>query len=411
MVKEEIVAGLDLGSSQAVCVIGTKGEDERVKVIGSGRVSCRGLKGGVVVNIDDTIESVAKVVEQAEKTANTDIRSLYVAIRGGYIESFNHRGAINISRSDKEITADDIAIVMEAARAVQISSDREIIHTFAQDFSLDRQSGVANPVGMEGGHLSVDVHIVTASTSHLNNIYKCINRAGFTVEDIILGILAVGEVTVTPEEKELGALLVDIGGDTINLAVYFRGSVHFTKELPLGSEAITRDLAYGLRTSSGVAREIKEKYGVAILSSLENKEKEEIPYLSVDGRSERRISRRTVVEIIEPRVEEIFTLINEQVQNSGYREEIPAGVVLTGGGSLLKGITYAAEEILGMPARLGLPQEIISSNNEIITHPTYATGCGILRYMFFQEQISKGLRARRKPTVLKKFRRWIDELF
>lgn len=412
MAKQEIITSLDLGSSQVICLVGSK-EEDKVKIIGVSKVNCRGLKGGVVVNIEETVDAITKVIEEGEKSANTDIRSLYVAIRGGHIESFNHRGAINISRSDKEITAEDVSTVIESAKAVQVSADREIIHTLAQDFSIDRQAGVNNPVGMEGSHLGVFVHIVTASTSHLNNIYKCINRAGYTVEDVVLGVLAVGEVVVTPEEKELGVLLIDIGGDTINLASYQKGSVHYTKELPLGSEAITRDLAYGLRTSSTVAREIKEKYGVALLGYLEDKEKEneEVKYLSVDGRSERSISRRTVCEIIQPRVEEIFSLVNEQVQNSGLAEEIPAGVILTGGGSLLKGISYAAEESLGLPARLGLPQEITSNLAEITHDPTYATVCGLLRYTF-SEQVGRSLtKYRKKTTLAKKFRRWVDEFF
>lgn len=413
MAKQEIIAGLDLGSSQIICGLGTKDEKENVKILGTSKVICRGLKGGVVVDIEETIEAISKVTEEVEKIANTDIRSLYIAIRGGHIESFNHRGAINISRSDKEITAEDVATVIEAAKAVQVSSDREIIHTLAQDFSIDRQAGVNNPVGMEGSHLGVDVHIVTASTSHLNNIYKCINRAGFTFEDVVLGVLAVGEVVVTPEEKELGALLIDIGGDTIDLAIYLKGSVRYTKELPLGSEAITRDLAYGLRTSGSIAREIKEKYGVAMLSYLESKERESegIKYLSVDGRSERSVSRRTICEIIQPRVEETFSLVNELVENSGFAEEIPAGAILTGGGSLLKGITYAAEEILGIPARLGLPQEITSNLAGVTLDPTYATVCGLLKYTF-GEQIRRGLmKYRKKATLAQKFRRWVDEFF
>ncbi len=412
MAKQEIIAALDLGSSQMVAVLGSKDENERIKIISAGRVRCRGLKGGVVVSIEETVEAITEVVEQAEKAANTDVRSLYVAIRGGHIESFNHRGATNISRSDKEITAEDVATVLEAAKAVQVSSDREIIHTLAQDFSIDRQAGVNNPVGMEGIHLGVDVHIVTASTSHLNNIYKCINRAGFTIDDVVLGVLAVGEVVVTPEEKELGALLIDIGGDTINLAIYVKGAAHYTKELPLGGESITRDLAYGLRTSSAVAREIKEKHGAAMLAYLEGKDKgsEEVRYLSVDGRNERSINRKTVCEIIQPRTEEIFTLVNEQVQNSGYAEEIPAGAILTGGGSLLKGITYAVEEILNMPARLGLSQGIESGTPEITLDPAYATACGVLKYTL-AEKIGTGGKYRKKATLGKKLRRWVDEFF
>lgn len=411
MGKQEIIASLDLGSSQIVCLLGTKDEEDKIKIIASSKVPCGGLKGGVVVDIEETVDAIGKAVEEVEKTGNADLRSIYAAIRGGHIESFNHRGAINISRSDKEITQEDVASVIENAKAVQIPSEREIIHTLAQDFSIDRQSGVNNPVGMEGSHLGVEVHIVTASSSHLNNIYKCVNRAGFQVEDIVLSILAAGEVVVTPEEKDLGALLIDIGGDTVNLAIYVKGGPRYTKELPLGGEAITRDLAYGLRASGGVARGIKEKHGVAMISCLEGKDNEEFSYLSVDGRSERRITNRAITEIIQPRVEEMFSMISEQVQNSNFAEEIPAGAIITGGGSSLKGITYAAEEILGMPTRLGLPQEVNSSAAEVLTNPTYATACGLLKYTFSQKLGLGFARRKGKATLSKKIRDWIEEVF
>lgn len=407
MAKLEIAAGVDLGSSQIVCVIGRKHELGKIEILGSSRVPCRGIKGGVVVNINETIESITNSVEMAEEKSNEEIHSVYIAIRGAHIDTFNHRGAIKISRTDKEITQDDIEAVIESAKIIQISPDREIIHIIPQDFSIDRQSGIVNPLGMEGGHLSVDVHIIAASTSHLDNIYKCFNRAGFEIEELMLGVLAAGETAVSNEEKDLGVLLVDMGGDTVNLAIYRGGEAHYTHELPFGGEAVTRDLAHGLRSSFAMAREIKEKYGVAINSLMESPE--EITYLSVDGRTQHKISQRTLVDIIQPRIEEIFTMLGEEVRNSGYGEDIPVGAVLTGGSSLLKGIAQAASSILNIPVRLGAAHDI-TGPEEIVSNPSYTAALGLLEHSF-KGKISQMARSSKKPSVVKKVRSWFEHTF
>ncbi|MBI3292772.1 MAG: cell division protein FtsA, partial [Elusimicrobia bacterium] len=270
MARPELVAGLDIGSAQVSCIIGQRDpETGEVTLLSGGRVATPGgLKGGVVINIDETARAVGRAVETAEEPAKVEVRDLIIGIRGAHLQTFNNHGALNIARTDKEITADDVQKVIENAQAVHLSSDREIIHTIPQDFTLDRQQGVPNPVGMEGSLLEVDVHIVTASRSHLNNVYKAINLAGFTVVEPVYGLLSAGEVVVTQEERELGCVLIDIGGQTTDMAVYFDGSVYFTEKLPIGGDSITRDIAYGLRTSVSQAQLIKEQQGVAMAHLL-----------------------------------------------------------------------------------------------------------------------------------------------
>ncbi len=414
MSKPDIVAGLDIGSAQVACVIGRRDEQTgQVEILSGAKSACPGgLKGGVVINIDETARAVTRICEEAEDAAKEMVKELTIAIRGTHLQTFNNHGALNIARTDKEITAEDVEKAIESAQAVHMSPDREIIHTIPQGFTLDRQQGVPNPVGMEGSLLEVDVHIVTASRSHLNNIFKAINAAGFTVTEPVYGLLASGDVVMTQEERDLGSLLLDIGGQTTDMAVYFDGSVHFTDKLPLGADAITRDLAYGLRTSLSQAQQIKENHGVALTSLLEQGESE-ISFTAMDGRTFRKVSRRFLIDMVEPRVEEIFTLVQEKLQDSGYADRVvPGGVVLTGGGSLLKGIEQAAERILQLSSRVGLPQGIIG-RSEIISHPSYATAIGLLAFQTRSHSPWAGPARRRTRTasVASRLREWVEETF
>lgn len=396
MPKPEIIAGLDIGSGQLVCAIARKLPDQdHAEIVGIAKQSCRGLKGGVVINIDETALSISRVVEAAEEMANETVRDLVVGIRGSHTQTFNHHGAINIARTDKEITSDDVAQVIESTKAVPISTDREIIHVIPQDFVLDRQQGVPNPVGMEGSLLEVEVHIVTAGSSHLNNIWRAINHAGFGVREPVYGLLAVGDVVVTQEEKDLGCLLVDFGGATTGIAIYTDGGVRFTKEIPVGADAITNDLAHGLRTSLSQAKLVKEKYGTAIRMARKQvlvtgngheetvDADEEVTYTSVDGRTQRQIQRGSLFDFVGPRVEEIFSLIKIEIENSGMAEQVVAGgVVITGGGSMMPGLVSAAEKILELPTRNGLPQHV-SGIPEALSHPSFATACGLVTFHSF----------------------------
>jgi cell division protein FtsA len=395
MSKPEILAGIDIGSGQLACVIGKRmPENDHIEIIAAARQSCRGLKGGVVINIDETALAIGHVVEAAEEMAKETVRDLIVGIRGAHIQTFNHHGAINIARTDKEITTDDVQQVIESTKAVPISTDREIIHVIPQDFVLDRQQGVPNPVGMEGSLLEVEVHIVTAGSSHLNNIWRSINNGGFGIREPVYGLLALGDMVVTQEEKDLGCLLIDLGGATTGIAVYTDGGVRFTKELPIGTDAITNDLAHGLRTSFSQAKLVKERYGSAVRigsrkralvtsdGELDEQHQgdDEIAFTSVDGRTQRTIQRDTLFEFIAPRVEEIFTMIRAEIENSGLSEHIVAGgAILTGGGSMMSGMINAAEKILELPSRQGLPQNI-TGLTEVLSHPSYATAAGLLTF-------------------------------
>ena len=408
MAKDIILAGLDVGSAQASVVIGSRDEDSgAVRILGAGKAPCRGLKGGVVVNIPESKLAISKAIEEAEQQSGETVQDLLVAVRGPHIETFNHRGAITISRTDKEITAEDVDQVIVNAKAIQLSADREILHTVPQDFSVDKQAGVADPIGMEGSHLAVDTHIAVASSSHISNIVKAINSAGFNCEDLIYGVLAVGDCVVSEEEKDLGVALIDMGGQTSNLTIFVDGSVRYTKELPIGGELITKDLSYGLKTSFSVAQDLKEKYGCSSADQLVADEP--IEFVAVDGRTKRQVGRREMVEIIQSRVEEIFELLNQELQKSNYADVIPGGVVLTGGCSLLAGIDKAAERSFGVTVHLGHPLQV-EGPQEIVGNPAYATAIGLLKYRHVGEW-SRSHRSLRSPSVIKRMRSWLDEVF
>lgn len=399
MAKSDLIAGLDVGSGQLVCAVGRRSPDlENIELLAATKQPCRGLKGGVVINIDETALAISRSVEACEEATKETIRDLVIGVRGSHIQTFNHHGAINIARTDKEITSDDVEQVIESTKAVPISTDREIIHVIPQDFVLDRQQGVPNPIGMEGSLLEVEVHIVTAGTSHLNNVWRSINNAGFSIREPVYGLLAVGDVAVTQEEKDLGCLLVDFGGATTGLAIYTDGGVRYTKELSIGTDAITNDLAHGLRTSFSQAKLVKERYGAAVRSGARKKVlvsgngqeetinmDEEVTFTSVDGRTQRQVQRSTLFEFIAPRVEEIYTLVQTEVENSGLADRIVAGgVIITGGGSMMPGMVQAAEKILEMPARHGLPQNVTGAA-ALLADPSYATAIGLLNFQSMGE--------------------------
>jgi cell division protein FtsA len=350
-----------------------------VKVLGGSSVACRGVKGGVVVNILEAAAAVTRAVEEAEASAQATVSEVWLGVRGSHLQSFNNRGAFNIARTDREITADDVASVVASARAIPLSSDREILHVVPQGFSLDRQRGVPHPVGMEASLLEVDVHLVTASCAHLNNIMKTVARAGFEVVEPVYGLLAAGELLVTPEEKELGCALVDLGGQSVSVGVYCEGAIKYSKELPIGSDFITRDLAVGLKTSIATAERIKVEHGIAHPTLLNGDE--DIEGHGIDGRTPMRVKTSTMMGIILPRVEEIFSIVAEDLQNSSYADVVaPGGVILTGGGSLMRGTVEAAQQILGVPVRSGTPHPDQVQADEVWQSPSFSTALGLLVY-------------------------------
>ena len=412
MPKQDVIAGLDMGSGRVNCLIGQPDDAGRIRVLGGASVPCRGLKGGVVINILETANAVTQAVEEAESQAKQEVRSLFLGVRGGHLQSFNNRGAFNIARTDKEITAEDVNSVVGNAKAIPLSSDREILHVLPQSFSLDRQRGVPHPVGMEGSLLEVEVHIVTASSAHLNNIIKTVASAGFEVIEPVYGLLAAGEMLVTPEEKELGSMLIDLGGQSISMGVFAEGSIRYSKELPIGSDFITRDLAVGLRTSLITAEKIKMEHGIAHPSLLNGDH--EIEFHGVDGRSSQTIKTSHMMNIILPRVEEIFSLVEEELQASSYADTVvPGGVILTGGGSLMRGTLQAAEQILRMPVRLGIPHPDQVIAEEKWLTPTYSTAMGLLAY---SKQLRYGVTMsrqgdRKKHPLMRKLTAIFEDLF
>ncbi|MBI5210750.1 MAG: cell division protein FtsA [Elusimicrobia bacterium] len=414
MIKKDVVAGLDLGSGKVTCLIGSPdGQERRMRVLGGATVPCRGINGGVVVNIEETARAITRAVEDAEACAGRPIvTELYLGIRGAHLQSFNNRGAFNIARTDKEITPDDVNGVVGNARAIPLSTERHILHVVPQGFTLDRQAGIANPVGMEANLLEVGVHIITASTAHINNLSKAVAKAGFEVIDPVYSLLATGELLVTPEEKDLGCVLIDLGGQSVSLGVYCEGSIKYSKELAFGADLITRDLAVGLRTSHATAEKLKVGHGVAYPSLLNGDD--EIGYCGIDGRSSASVRTRTMMGFILPRVEEIFTLIADDLRKSSYAELVASGgAILTGGGSLLRGSIEAATQILEIPVRAGTAHPDQIACDDTWLDPAYATALGLLNYSTAPHWGDGPHHAmgRKKPVWVRRMASWWKELF
>ncbi|HVE14592.1 MAG TPA: cell division protein FtsA [Elusimicrobiota bacterium] len=412
MSKSEYVAGLDIGSGRITCVVG--GPDPEgigMRALAGSIVPCRGVKAGAVLNVAETARAIRQAVEKAEEAAGVEVRGVYLGVRGEHLRSFNNHGAYTIARSDREITAEDVHAVLSNAKAVPISRDQEILHVIPQSYSLDRQKGVPDPVGMEGSILETDVHIVTASASILNNLMKSVAEAGFEVIEPVYSVLALGEFLVSPEERELGSLLVDFGGQTVSIAVFGEGGIKFTQELPIGADFITRDLAVGLRTSIPSAEKLKIEHGVAH-PKLSNGHNGEISFIGVDGRSPKQVKSSEMLTIVLPRVEEILTLVGDTVQNSGYGDlTVGGGAILTGGGALLRGIPEAVEQVLQLSARLGLPHEGLIAGPQELMEATYSTALALLAYPRSTTWSGANVDRRADPRWMRKIRTFLKDLF
>ncbi len=370
--REELVVGLDIGTTK-VCAIVGEVADDTVNVIGIGSNPARGLRKGVVVNIESTVDSIRKAIEEAELMAGCDITGVYAGIGGGHIKGINSRGIVAIK--DKEVRQADVKRVVEAAQAVSIPMDREIIHVVPQEFIVDEQDGVKDPVGMSGVRLETSVHIVTAASAAFQNVLKCCNRAGLTVHEVVLQQLAGAEAVLQQDERELGAILIDIGGGTTDLTIHHGGSVLYSSVLPIGGNHFTNDVAIGLRTPAHEAEKVKQKYG-CVLTSMVQKE-ETIEVASVGGREPRMLSRRILAEIMEPRAEEIFQIIRQQLIRSGLEDQVTAGVVLTGGSAIMDGMPELAEQVLNLPVRRGMPAGI-GGLSDVVRSPLYSSGVGLV---------------------------------
>lgn len=372
---DPLMVGLDIGTSKIACIVAERTPDDRLDVIGIGTHPSRGLRKGVVVNIESTVESIRMAVEEAELMAGVEIKSVYTGIAGSHIRGINSHGVV--ATKSGEVTEEDVERVIDAARAMNIPADQKILHILPQEFVIDHQDGIREPVGMSGVRLEAKVHIVTGAVSSAQNIIKCCNRCGLDVADMILEQLAASEAVLQQDEKDIGVVLVDIGGGTTDIAVFLDGAIRHTTVIPLGGDHLTNDLVVGLRTSAREADQLKRKYGACMVSAISPEEQIEIP--GVGGRPARPMPRQVMAQILEPRVEEIFELVKAELNRSGFQELLAAGLVLSGGSSLLDGIVELGEEIFDMPVRRGKPQGI-GGLVDVVSSPVYATGVGLIRY-------------------------------
>jgi len=404
--QDDIIVGLDIGTTKICTVVGELSGND-INIIGIGTHPSIGLRKGVVVNIESTVESIKKAVEEAELMAGCEITSVYAGIAGGHITGLNSRGIVAIK--GQEITQNDVDRVIDAARAVAIPMDREVIHVLPQEFIVDDEAGIQNPIGMAAVRLEAKIHIVTAAVTSAHNIVKCANRAGLDVCDIVLESLASGEAVLTSEEKELGVALLDLGGGTTDLAIFSGNNIKHTFVLALGGNNLTNDIAVGLRAPVAEAEKIKKKYGTCVVGNVGNEETIEVP--GMGGRKPRKLPRQILAEVLEPRMEEIFLLIQREIFRAGLENSITSGSVLTGGSSMLDGVTEVAETVFNLPTRLGKPQGI-TGLVDVVNNPMYATGVGLVIYGA-RNQNSKKFRIRDTNIfnrVMNRMKNWFKEV-
>jgi len=372
--RENLVVGLDIGTTKICAIVGAM-TDEGLDIVGIGTSPSRGLRKGVVINIEGTVSAIRKAIQEAELMAGCDIKTVFAGIAGGHIKGINSQGVIAIK--NREVTTEDVRRVIDAAKAIAIPMDREVIHILPQEFIIDDQDGIKEPLGMSGVRLEARVHIVTGAVASAQNIIKSCNKAGADVGDIVLEQLGSAEAVLTPDEKDLGVALVDIGGGTTDVAIFVDGAIKHTAVLSLGGNHLTNDIAVGLRTPTAEAEKIKQTSGCCLASKVGKDETIEVP--SVGGREPRVLSRQLLAEILEPRVEEIFTLVNREIVKSGFEDLIASGVVLTGGSAILPGMPELAEQVFDLPVRRGVPQGI-GGLTDVVNSPIYATGVGLVKY-------------------------------
>ncbi len=372
---KRLIVGLDVGTSKVVAIVGEILPDGGVEIIGIGSHPSRGLKRGVVVNIESTVQSIQRAVAEAELMAGCQIHSVYAGIAGSHVRSLNSHGVVAIR--DKEVTAGDVERVIDAARAVSIPADQRILHILPQDFVIDGQDGIREPIGMSGVRLEVHVHIVTGAMSAAQNIVRCVERCSLKVDDIILEQIASSYAVLNDDEKELGVCLVDMGGGTTDIAVFTDGAIRHTAVIPIAGDQVTNDIAVALRTPTHHAEEIKIKYACALPQLASADETIEVP--SVGERPPRRLARQTLAEVVEPRYEELFSLVQAELRRSGFEDAVPAGIVLTGGSAKMEGAVELAEEVFHAPVRLGVPQ-YVTGLLDVVRNPIHATGVGLLLF-------------------------------
>ena len=387
-IERELIVGLDIGTSKVVAIVAAPildagPNDNKLEIIGIGSHPARGMKKGVVVNIESTVQSIQRAVEEAELMAGCQIHSVFAGIAGSHIRSLNSHGTVAIR--DKEVTQGDLDRVLDAARAVHFPGDQQLLHVLPQEFIIDNQEGIREPIGMSGVRLEAKVHLITGAVSAAQNITKCIERCGLIVDGIILEQMASSYSVLEQDEKELGVCIVDIGGGTTDIAVFIDGAIRHTAVIPIAGDQVTNDIAVALRTPTQYAEEIKIKYACALTQLAREDETIEVP--SVGDRPPRQLARQTLAEVVEPRYEELLMLVQAELRRSGFEEMLAAGVVLTGGSSKMEGAIELAEEVFHLPVRLGVPQHV-GGLVDVVRNPIHATGVGLL--LFGNEQVSTG---------------------
>ncbi len=407
--NHNMIVGLDIGTSKVVALVAEVTPDGELNIVGIGTHPTRGLKKGVVINIESTVQSVQRAIEEAQIMADCHIHSVFVGIAGSHIRSQNSDGTVAIR--DREVSRGDLERVLDAAQAVAIPSDQKVLHTLPQDYVIDKQEGVREPLGMSGVRLEARVHVVTCAINASQNIEKCVRRCGLEIEDVILEQLASANAVLTEDEKELGVCLVDIGGGTSDIAIFTEGAIRHTAVIPIAGDQVTNDIAMALRTPTQYAEEIKIRYACALAKLAGPGETIKVP--SVGDRPPRELSRQALAEVVEPRYDELFTLILSELRRSGYEDMIPAGIVLTGGTSKMEGAVELAEEIFHMPVRLGMPQ-VIKGIGDVVRNPVYSTAVGLLVYGL-RKQADGGImsgkshdQTEEKIAVFGKIKRWLQ---
>ena len=408
METNDIIVGLDIGTTKIAAVVGRQDEYGQVNIVGVGQAPSQGLRRGVVINVNKTVQSIKKAVEQAELMCGHKIGHVYAGIAGDHIRSINSKGVIAVSGKDRIITERDRERVISAAQAIALPMDREILHVLPQEFIVDEQDGIHNPVGMAGVRLECEIHIVTAAAASAKNIVNCIEEAGYEVADIVLEPYASSLAVLEKDERDLGVAIVDIGGGTSDLAMFFDGSIRHTSVVGLGGQHVTSDLSQGLRTSMDQAEELKKKYGVAMQTMLEQDELIKVP--GVAGRAPREISRSVLAAIIQPRMEEIFQLTLREMEKSDVFDSMGAGIVLTGGASMLEGAAELAERVTGLPVKIGQPNAS-GGLAETIKSPMYATGVGLIYYAINHGNVRRIDSGGGIAWIIKRFKDMVDNLF
>jgi cell division protein FtsA len=406
--QRNLIIGLDIGTSKVVAIVAELMPDETMNIIGLGQYVSRGLKKGVVINIDSTVNAIQRAIEEAELMADCTIKDVFTGIAGSHVQSINSRGMVKIK--DAEVTQADVTRVIETAQAIALPSDQQILHILTQEFIIDGQEDVREPLGMSGMKLEVKVHIVTGAVAAAQNIVKSIKRCGLEVSDLILQPLASSEAVLTEDEKELGVCLIDIGGGTTDIAVFKQGSIRHTAVIPIAGDQITNDVAVALRTPTQFAEEIKINHGCALRQLADPREVVEVQ--GTDGREPRQLSVQTLTEVIEPRVVELYEFVLSELRRSGFEEMIASGVVITGGSAKMKGMIELGEEIFHMPVRLGLPK-YVGGLSEVVNNPRYSTGVGLLLIGKKQvaHRIKSSIDANSFSRILERMKNWFQGNF